>query len=61
MLSHSHLVSKHFEKSIEGSDLALRLFAAPEDVKQLYTAHEINYVVFMGSLESAHDVYMEVA
>ena len=30
-------------------------------MKQLYSAHEINYVVFMGSLESAHDVYKEVA
>jgi acyl-CoA reductase-like NAD-dependent aldehyde dehydrogenase len=39
----------------------LRLFASQANVKQLYTSHEINYVVFMGSLESAHDVYTEVA
>ena len=30
-------------------------------MKQLFKAHEINYVVFMGSLESAHDVYTDVA
>jgi acyl-CoA reductase-like NAD-dependent aldehyde dehydrogenase len=41
--------------------LALRFFADPKDVKQLFRAHEINYVVFMGSLESAHDVYIDVA
>ena len=27
----------------------------------MYKSHEVNYVVFMGSLKSAHDVYMEVA
>ncbi|TNV79592.1 hypothetical protein FGO68_gene16974 [Halteria grandinella] len=55
------LISKHFENALSGSDLALRLFASQENVKQLYTSHEINYVVFMGSLQSAHDVYTEVA
>jgi acyl-CoA reductase-like NAD-dependent aldehyde dehydrogenase len=30
-------------------------------VKQLFKAHEINYVVFMGSIENAHDVYTDVA
>jgi len=39
----------------------MRFFADPKDVKALFKAHEINYVVFMGSLESAHDVYTDVA
>ena len=30
-------------------------------MKQLFKAHEINYVVFMGSLDSAKDVYTDVA
>ena len=55
------IVGVHFETAIEGTDLALRFFADQQEVQQLYTSHEINYVVFMGSLESAHDVYKEVA
>lgn len=55
------IVSAHFERALEGSDLALRFFAEQQSVKQIYKAHEINYVVFMGSLESAHDVYTDVA
>jgi acyl-CoA reductase-like NAD-dependent aldehyde dehydrogenase len=55
------IVGKHFEKACDGTDLALRYFADTQDVKQLFKAHEINYVVFMGSLESAHDVYTDVA
>lgn len=30
-------------------------------MKQLFKAHEISYVVFMGSLENARDVYEDVA
>jgi acyl-CoA reductase-like NAD-dependent aldehyde dehydrogenase len=41
--------------------LALRYFADPMSVKGLFKAHEINYVVFMGSIENAHDVYRDVA
>ena len=55
------IVGQHFERACDGTDLALRFFADPSDVKQLFKAHEINYVVFMGSLESAHDVYIDVA
>jgi acyl-CoA reductase-like NAD-dependent aldehyde dehydrogenase len=39
----------------------LRFFADPMCVKQLFKAHEISYVVFMGSLENARDVYEDVA
>lgn len=56
-----YIVGKHFEKACDGTDLALRYFADPMDVKQLFKSHEINYVVFMGSLESAADVYTDVA
>lgn len=41
--------------------MALRFFANQQEVKEIYKTHYINYVVFMGSLESAHDVYQEVA
>lgn len=51
------LVGTHFEKASEGTDLALRFFADPSEVKKIYKAHEVSYVVFMGSLQSAHDVY----
>lgn len=61
LLKFTHLVASHFEKAVSGTDLALRLFANQDDVKKIYSAHEINYVVFMGSLQSAHDVYTDVA
>ena len=55
------IVGRHFEKACDGTDLALRYFADPMSVKGLFKAHEINYVVFMGSIENAHDVYTDVA
>ncbi len=52
------IVGKHFEKAFEGSDLALHFLADQKHVRELYVLHDIKYVVFMGSLESAHDVYL---
>lgn len=51
------IVGKYIEEGLEGTDLAQYFFADQSDVKELYKHHGINYVVFMGSLESAHDVY----
>jgi acyl-CoA reductase-like NAD-dependent aldehyde dehydrogenase len=59
--NNSVIVGTHFEKACDGTDLALRFFADPMCVKQLFKAHEISYVVFMGSLENARDVYEDVA
>ncbi|CDW75873.1 aldehyde dehydrogenase [Stylonychia lemnae] len=54
------IFGEHFQKASE-NNWVQSFLANQQDVKLLYQEHAINYVVFMGSLESAHDVYQEVA
>jgi len=55
------LIGKHLEKPIADTNILQHFFANQLSIKEIYSHRSINYVVFMGSLESAHDVYMEVA
>lgn len=55
------IIGKHLEKALNGTDFALHFLAEPNEIKELYKMHQIKYVVFMGTLESADDVYKEVA
>eukprot|EP00347_Sterkiella_histriomuscorum_P004449 403360417 len=54
-------IGRHFQKACGDSNIVQHFLADQQSVKNLYQEHAINYVVFMGSLGSAHDVYMEVA
>ena len=55
------LVGQHLEKACGDSNFALRFFADQNQVKEVYKLHDVKYVVFMGSVDSADDVYREVA